>query len=201
MNTQITDGRNSKTAKVDENNQLHTFAVTRNVIEEAEINEDAYNINTGVISLTTNTASALLYFKNNEEPFNGESRIIVNSIVIGVNSAGTQSQESIATVIKNPTTGSIVSNATNVDMNVNRNFGSNTTLTSVAYKGAEGRTFTDGTDFAVIQCSAGSRNLIPLGIVLEKGNSLGVKMNPYTTGGTTGVYVALVLHRVDGNNE
>jgi hypothetical protein len=162
----------------------------------------AYNINTGWIGLTAATESAVLYFKNDESPNNGESGIAIDAVAIGIDDEGTTAGMSTVTIIRNPTAGTIVSGATAVDMNANRNFGSSNTLssTTLAYKGAEGNTFTDGTDTAIFAVNPGTRMYATVDFILEKGSSIGIKIDTDTSSGTTNVYAALILHRLNGKN-
>jgi len=192
----------SKKARVDSNNNLHTFSVDRTAIQAATRKGNSYNLNTGLIGLTSATESAVLYFKNDEAPVNGESSFVVDSIAVGIDNEGTTTGMSLITVIRNPTAGTIVDNATAVAMNANRNFGSSNTLssTTLAYKGAEGNTFTDGTDIAQFLQSPGTRGFYVLDFELTKGSSIGVKIDTDTSSGTTNLYVALIGHRVDGNH-
>jgi hypothetical protein len=191
-----------KKAKVDKNNQLHVFSLTRESAKEATIQGNSYNLNTGPIGLTSSSESAVFYFKNDEAPINGESAIFVEAIIIGIDSLGTTSGMSHITVLRNPTAGTIVSGATDMDIVANRNFGSSNTLasTTLAYKGAEGNTFTDGTDLALFYQNPGTRGLYNLGIELQRGSSMGLKIDTQTTAGTTNLYVASIIYRVDGNN-
>jgi hypothetical protein len=186
---------------VDQNNQSHVFSVSQSEAQDANDKGNAYNINTGTIALTTSTESAVLYFKNDESPLNGESTIVVDAIAVGIGDGGTKDEKSVITVLRNPTSGTIVSGASNVSMNANRNFGSTNTLssTTLAYKGAEGNTFTDGTDFAKFY-QTGTRGYYTIDIELPKGSSLGVKMDTQTSAGATDIYVALICHRKDGKN-
>jgi hypothetical protein len=202
MAEQIQDGTGSgKRVKVDSNNQIHTTSITRSNTQDATIKGNSYNINTGDIGLTSTTESAVLYFKSDESPVNGETAFVVDAIAIGIDSLGTTSGMSKITVVKNPTAGTIVTNAVAVDMNENRNFGSSENLDSIIYKGVEGDTFTNGTDIAQFYQSAGSRGFYTLDFDLPKGSSIGVKIDTQTTAGTTNIYAALIGHRVDGNND
>lgn len=201
MAEQIQDGTGTgKTVKVDNNNQLHTTAITRSNTQDATIKGNAYNINTGDIGLTSTTESAVLYFKSDEAPLNGETSFIIDAIAIGIDSLGTTSGMAKITIVKNPTAGTIVTNAVAVDMSENRNFGSSNSLDSIIYKGVEGDTFTDGTDVAQFYQSTGSRGFYTLDFNLPKGSSIGVKIDTQTTAGTTNIYAAIIGHRVDGNN-
>jgi len=194
---------NANKALIDANNQVHTRSTTETDIQDAVRKGNAYNINTGLIGLTAATESAVLYFKNDEAPVNGESGVVIDAIAVGIDDEGTTTGMSAITIIRNPTTGTIItSTPTVVDMNANRNFGSSNSLasTSYAYKGAEGDTFTDGTDIALFMQQPGTRGYYTVDMELEKGSSIGIKIDTDTSGGTTNIYVALICHRIDGSN-
>ena len=185
---------------VDENQQAHVFAITETEKNSAVESGLAYNINTGIIALTGSSDSAILYFKNTESPINGESDIVIDSIIVGVNTiSATITENPILTVIRNPTAGTIVDNATAADMKSNSNFGSSNTLDSLIYKGADGYTLTDGTDHGIVLCKEGRTTIPELNIDLAKGSSIGLKIDLNTSGGAN-VYVAVVCHRKDGSN-
>lgn len=185
-----------KKLKVDGNNQAHTFSVTQSEIQQATEKGNSYNINTGTIGLTTSTESAVLYFKNDEA-----EDIVIDAVAIGIGDGGTKDEKSIITIVRNPTAGTIVSGASAVAMNENRNFGSSNTLstTTLAYKGAEGNTLTDGDDFAQFY-QTGTRGYYTVDIEIPKGSSLGIKLDTQTSAGTTDVYAALILHKKDTSN-
>jgi len=178
MAEQIIDGTGSgKKAKVDNGNRLHTHSVSESIIEFAALNGESYNINTGTITLTTANESAVLYFKNN-----GENPINIASVgyLLGNSTGG--AGDLLATVYLNPTTGTIVSGATDVDINVNKNFGSSKVLAVDAYKGAEGNTITNGGDaYYSLLNGAGKQYVISTGtVVIPKGSSIGVSITPQT---------------------
>jgi len=185
---------------VDKNEQAHVFALNRTVNQDAVRKGNAYNLNTGTIGLTSTTASGVFYFLNDESPVNGESSVILDALAIGIDNQGTQAGACIITVVRNPTS---VSFSTDIDMNQNRNFGSSNTLssTSVAYKGAEGATITGGDDIAIFYQNAGTRGYYTIDMEIPKGSSIAVKIDTQTTAGTTNLYCAAIMHRVDGNNE
>jgi len=196
----IEDGTGSgNKGLVDSNNQVHTFSISETKNQKAVEEGNAYNINTGWIGLTAATESAVLYFKNDESPVNGESAISIDAIAIGIDDEGTTTGMSTVTVVRNPTAASF---STAVDMNANRNFGSSNTLatTTLAYKGAEAATLTGGDDIAQFAMQPGSRMYATVDFILEKGSSIGIKIDTDTSGGTTNVYAALILHRLDGKN-
>jgi hypothetical protein len=187
-------------ARVDGNNQVHVFAVTEDEQNSAAEKGQLYNINTGLIALTGTSDSAVLYFKNNESPINGESNIIVTSVIFGLyDRSATVTDAAKATIIRNPTAGTIVDNATAVDMKSNSNFGSSNTLDSLVYKGADGYTMTDGTDHAIVLLNDGRTSVPELNVDLAKGSSLGIKVDLNTSGGAN-LYIAIVCYRKDGKN-
>jgi len=202
----INGGEGSKiAAHVDQNNNLHTHAVTKTTIQDAVSSGNAYNINTGWIALTTSTESAVMYFLNDEAPVNGESTFVVDAIAVGIDSVGTTTAGDPCdiTVVRNPTGGTIVSGASAVSMNANRNFGSNNTLssTSLVYKGAEGNTLTGGSDIALFAVNPGNRGYFNVNFEMPKGSAIGIKIDTQTTAGSTSVYVAIIGHRKDGKNK
>ena len=66
------------------------------------------------------------------------------------------------TIIKNPSTGTLISGASAVAINSNINFGSSNTLSSITYKGAEGSTVTDGADYVTIFCNISAENILTI---------------------------------------
>ena len=193
--TIIKDGTGTgKTLRIYNTNRADAHAVTITEAAEATENGDGYNINTGTIGLTSSTESGILYVKNNED-----RDLTIDAIAVGVGLAGTTTDVSTITVVKNPTTGTLISNATAADMNQNRNFGSSKTLTVDAYKGAEGSTITNGNDLAQFFLGAGGRLFATIDLVVPKGNSVALKIDTNTSSGTTNVYAAIVCHlkRVD----
>jgi hypothetical protein len=173
-------------AKVDNTNkiEIHGVSITE-AIEAVEVG-DAYSINTGVIGLTNSTASGVLYVKNNED-----RDLEIDAIAVGIGSAGTVTESSLISVIKNPTS---VSFSTDVDMKTNRNFGSSQELTVDAYKGAQGATVTGGTQLAIFYQAKGGRLFAPIDLTIPKGNSIAITIDTNTSSGTSNVYAALICH-------
>lgn len=189
-------------AKVNSNQALKVFSTQESILQQSGLKGNAYNINTGTIGLTSATESAVIYFYNDEDPVNGESSIAIDAIAIGIDDEGTTAGMSQITVVRNPTGGTIVSGASSVAMNQNRNFSSSNSLsaTTLAYKGAEGNTLTGGDDIALFYQQPGTRGYYGIDFILGRGDSIGVKIDTDTSSGTTNVYAALILHKVDGSN-
>ena len=193
---------NSNKLRVDENFQAHTFSVTEN--EQNSANEHGYlfNINTGLIALTGTGDSAVFYMKNNESPLDGTSDFLINTIVFGLyNRSATVTDLATATLIRNPTAGTIIDDANTAPMISNCNFDSSNTLEdSLIYSAtATGKTLTDGTDHAMVLLSEGRTTAPELNIDLAKGSSLGIKIDLNTSGGAN-IYVAVIGYRKEGKN-
>lgn len=185
----ILDGTgNGNKAKVDKDNRVHALSVSATVQENGAIDGNTYNVNTGSINLTSSNESALLYFKNN-----GANDIQITSIgyLIGNSTGGIGDLQ--PKIIRNPTGGTIVSNAVNVPVLINKNFGSFNSLTVDAYKGAEGDTLTGGEDgyYSLLPGDARAY-LINTGVLqLPKGSSIGITMTPQT--GNTSMNVQVFM--------
>lgn len=183
-------GNGRYAAEVSSDNKLRTRAVIETETQHAVELGDSYNINTGDISISAD--SALLYFYNGEE-----EDVFIDAIALGITD-GTQSDIQKAMVIRNPTAGTIVSGASAVAMNSNNNFGSAKTLSaSTAYKGASGNTFTNGTDHALLYQSDNGRLYAGLPMLLPKGSSIGIELDVNLSSGSVTVYAALVAHLVE----
>jgi hypothetical protein len=182
----INDGTGTGNRAKVSGNRLFAHTITEGEQLHAAESGDAYNINTGTIGLTNSTASGVLYLANNED-----RDIIIEALAVGVGSAGTVTDVSTVTVIRNPTS---VSFSTAVDMNQNRNFGSSKTLTADAFKGAQGATVTGGDSIVQFYTGAGTRLYAPIDLIIPKGNSVAVTIDTNTTSGTSNVYAALICY-------
>lgn len=192
----IEDGLNGSTAKVNGNNRLYTNAITVNEDQQATKKGRSYNVNSGWVTISNDTVTPILYLKNNET-----EALHVTAIAVGMGPStggGTIIEDII--VVRNPTAGTIVSGATNVDINSNRNYGSSNTLgNSLAYKGATGLTMTDGTDHLLIAQNDSGRAFATIDEVLPKGTSIGIKITPATGNTNMRVYAAIICHLEDPN--
>jgi hypothetical protein len=185
----IGDGTgNGYETKVDSENRLHVDSVSRSQIQQAALKSNAFNINTGSITLTSANASGIFYIKNNEG-----SPLVLNEILVIIGATTGGSGDALIEIIKNPTTGTLISGATDVDSTCNRDFGSAKILTADQYKGAEGNTITDGEIYAsTTRSSFGT--LVEFNsstIVLRKGNSLAVRYTPPASNTSQDVTVAV----------
>lgn len=191
----IQDGAGSgKSAKVNASNELLVRATSVTGQQKRSLEGAGYNINTGEIALTDGNEHAVLYGK-----YTGTTKFHIESLAIGVGKAsGTVSNPGKITLVRNPTSGTIVSGATAVDMNQNRNFGSSTALSGNFYKGGQSNTFTDGDDIAIFYQNANGRLFAGIDFILEPGDSVGVNIQLNATNGAN-VYAAFIGHEEDAD--
>jgi len=177
--------------KVNENNRFFVNAIIESEAESATDIGNSYNLNTGLVAYTGTAASSVIYLKNNED-----STLIITAIAVGLfTRSATVTDSALFTLIRNPTAGNIVSDATVVDMNQNRNFGSDNTLAADVYKGKDGGTITGGNDIAKLLLGEG-RSFFTIDWELPKGKSLGATIDLNTSGGAN-MYCAIICHLKD----
>jgi len=178
-------------ANVSSDHRLLTRAVTET--EEIDANErgDAYNVNTGTVTLTDDVDTPVFYIKNNEE-----KELVIVTLIFGFGSStgGTTTEMIEITIIRNPTGGTIVSGATNVDISSNRNYGSSNTMDALAYKGATGLTLTGGEDHIFAYASPKGRTVLAINENIPKGSSMGIKIKPQSSNTSMPIYVAAVSY-------
>ncbi len=180
------------TAKIGTDNRLQVRAIQEAIASQRSFDGAGYNLNTGVISLTTGAESAVMYFK-----YTGSKKFHVTRLVYAFGALGGTVTKQIEMVIKqNPTTGTIIDDETAIDINSNRDFASPNEISGLVYKGTQGKTFTDGTDALLFFGSDSSRSITPVDIIMSKGNSIGLtaKLNA-TSGGD--LYAAIVGYETE----
>ena len=188
----IKSGDSGNTARVFRNRlNVHSTAETEEV--DALEDGDAYNINTGSISLAA--ATATLYLKNNED-----KDLIINALVVGVGTPDGGNTnftgETVIELIRNPTAGTLIdSTPTNTSINENRNFGSTNTLSATTYQaGASGDAISDGSTALYFFQNGAGRLFAGINILLPKGSSIGVRVTPAIDATTLPVYTAFVCY-------
>ena len=192
----IKNGDSGDILHVDQNKQAHTFSITETEKNNATTKGNDYNINTGEIALTGTGTSSVLYFKNDED-----SDFIITAVAMGVGTrSATVTDLAKVVILKNPTAGDLITDATDVDIKSNSNFGSSRTLksTSLAYKGKDGGTITGGTEHAILYTGDG-RLYASLDIDIPRGSSIAVTIDLNTSGGAN-VYGALIGYVKDNKN-
>lgn len=195
MAESIKDAATGNVMKVDSEQRAHVQSVTIGSDTHANDKGDAYNVNTGEITLTNAVDTPVLYLKNG-----GTQTVYIHAIAVGLTdtTGGTGTAQPKITIVRNPTAGTIVSGATAVDMFSNRNYGSSKTHDDiVAYKGATGLTMTDGDDHIVMYQGNNGRLFAGVGEELPPGTSIGLKIKPQTSNTAQTVYAAFVMHIAD----
>ena len=185
------DNGDGRTVNINDKREITTFSVTEKESQAATQIGDAYNINTGDIACGGDTT--LVYFKNDED-----QDVVIESIAVGVRGS-TISDMATVTLIANPTGGDLISDASAVDMNINRLIGSSKTLksTTLAYKGKVSGTITGGTDGAQFYVGNNSRLFAEINFEVQRGSSIALKITDTTTGGNA--YAALILYTKDAD--
>jgi hypothetical protein len=192
--SKIDDGVGSgRQASVNGRNELDVFAVVESELESANDNGLAYNLNSGEVTGITSGDATLIYFKNGEA-----ATFVINAVAVGLRGFTSLTDMAVLTVIKNPTAGDLVSDATPISINSNSNFGSSNVVNngSDLFKGKNSGTITGGEDHAIIYAGNNSRVFAVLNMELSKGASIAVKV--VGAGASAGnAYCALVGHLKD----
>ena len=173
--------------QVDSDNKIQTRSINETAELDANENGDAYNLNTGVVNLTDTSETTLIYLKNNET-----RDFVITAVAIGVwGSANGDGEDMIATFIRNPTTGDIISGS-DVDINSNRNYGSQNSLTADVKKGASGDTKVNGDNHILVRIGESSRSFIGINEIIPQGASFAVNITPPTGNDGMNCYVAVI---------
>ena len=189
----IQDGTGkSYAAKVDVNGFLHVDSIGTD--REAYNSQKGYsfNINTGLITLTNGaTDNGVLYVKNNED-----YPLVITNLFYQTGASTSGTGNIIVSIYRNPTTGTLISGASAVEINANRNFGSSRTLLVDAYKGATGTTITNGTKaLESILATATQRIAVSAGaITLPKGSSIAIQFKTPTSNTSMAVEFAIACY-------
>lgn len=177
--------------KVDSKNRLHALSVAQSASTEAAIEGGLFNVNTGLITLTSVTSSSLIYMNNTDSVDWVFSRVFYNA---GISTGGSGSF--LAEVIANPNGGTLISSGADFEP-VNLNFGSSMPLTGTTKRGAEGSTLTGGVvAVETIVPASGARVLIPFdSIIVPPGSSIAIRVTPQPGNTSMDIQVGFNLYR------
>jgi hypothetical protein len=181
----LKDGSTGNTVKINDENQMHVFSVTSSVAEDSAIAGTAWNFNTGDI-VTTGDAT-LLYLKNTTS-----NNFIIDAIACGLSDGITFTDKPYLTFWKGVTGGDLVTDATPVLMNENRNFGYTDTFSGDVFTGKVGGTVTGGTQVAQHMIGAG-RSFASLGFAIPPQASFAMTLTLNGTG-TANMYSVIIGH-------
>jgi hypothetical protein len=190
MGQQIEDGSGAGyRAKVDSTNKLNTRAVIEDSSIEAAINGEQFFVTSGGINLTSASASAVLYYKNEESYPLLMDRIVFGA---GVSTGGTTNSCTIA--IKVNADG--LSSSAGTLTAVNSNFGSAKTLTVTnSEKGAEAATVTNGTTGPTFFFPDKLTSVFESRVILEPGNSVAISVTPPASNTSLLVAATINVHK------
>jgi len=187
----LEDGATGKTARVNSDNTLSTHSVSISEAAHATDLEQSYNVNSGLITLTSAAESGVLYFKSNE---NINVHIDSFVIILGPSTGGSATDTTRIRIYSDPTTGTLISNAVDADTVQNRNAGSSATLDALTYKGATGDTITDGTILLESLVSPGSRAAFIIDVTVPKGKAIAISYEPNDSNTNMKVMAAFACH-------
>lgn len=185
---QIKDGTGSgRLCKVTSDGRLDTFSISETEEDKGVISGTSFNIETPVITLTTGNKSSLLYVQNNED----EDLVLTGFLTLTGPSTG-GSGYLLVEHEYNPTSGGSTLVSAGVDITaVNKNAGNARLLDATIKYGAEGSTVDAGLTKITGLHSGTGRLVLPITIVLPKGNSIAVSVTPQSGNTSMAVIVAI----------
>lgn len=171
MGFEITDGTGKgNSAGVDNTNRVLTRGVIEDIFQNAAEEGEAFFIGTPLITLTSANESAICYIKNNED----EQLVLGEFFLTAEATTGGSPDMFRVNWYKNPTS---ISSGTALSP-LNQNFGSSEQLNADIEYGAEGSTVTGGSLAATLSFPIGVFNSINANLILEKGSSLVISIDP-----------------------
>ena len=185
----IKDSSTGYIAEVNSSKRLQTRSVTVSEQQQRSIDGYGFNLNTGTIALTSANESAVMYVK-----YTGTKTLHIQSVAVGVGKLGVSTDPVLVKMYRNPTDGTIVTNAVEGSQFENKNFGTATQLTSDFYKGVEGDTLTGGNLIAQFYANQSNRLFADIDFILPPQTSIGISLTPNDDGTGGNVYVALICH-------
>jgi len=170
MGFEITDGtgKGNRTG-VDNTNRLLVRSIGETIFQNAAEEGEAFFIGTPIITATTANESALIYIKNNEN----DKLVLGRFFLIAETTNGTPTMFRV-NWYKNPTS---ISSGTATSA-LNQNFGSSEQLDADIEYGVEGSTITGGALAATLSFPVGVFNDFEANLILEKGSSLVISVDP-----------------------
>ncbi len=177
MGQQIEDGAGTgKRVRVTNTNRLETFSITESRLADISLRDgESYIITSDFVSLTTTASfSGMLYVKNTDTSKN----LFIDKV--RVCGTGTSMNAMQCKFFKNPTTGTLISDA-NDGIVLPANLGSNVTFTGDVYAAsADGKTVTDGTQFSQFTIHLPGHTIQEYdgALILPGGSSLAIVVQP-----------------------
>jgi hypothetical protein len=187
----IEDGAGTgKRAQVNNRNRLVTETVTFDREDDAISFGLGYQV-ASLVTYTSSTETAVMYFKNLED-----QDVVLDRVVLMISSAvgAGATDDWTHKIVRNPESGTIIDNAVLAGIS-NSNHGSANVLNgdgSSIYKGVQGDTLLGGTGAPLPIQQASNRILFPIGRRIPKNSSYGVVITPPP--GTTAATSVTVCH-------
>lgn len=172
-------------AKVTDSNELLIHGATESHISEAVGLGKAWNVGTGYLTLTNDSASDVMYLKNT-----GTADLHIDLYVFLVKASTGGSGEVLIEILRNPTAGTVISDASSVTP-VNMDFGSQRTMVADVYKGGQGKTLTGHTQSLDSKTTDDNRLLLGILTKIPQGSSVGLRVTPPS--GNTSMQVETVM--------
>jgi hypothetical protein len=178
-------------AEIDSTNRLKTRAVIEDEWVEALSKGDHYAITSSPITLTAATASAMMWFRNDNDEDLLIDRVILNS----ADSTGGTVDVLVLQPVVNPT--AMASGSGNDVTQVNTNLGSSKELTLTSEKGLEGASLTGGSVAAAWNIeNPTNHRVLDVRFLVPKGSSIGFNIIPPASNTSMVVSVSVNAHKV-----
>jgi len=190
MSTMIKNGKgNGDLAEVDSLGRLHTKATTETAFESAIVKGAGYTIATGVVNLTNDVEAGVFYFTSNED-----SDVVIDNIIISVGGSDVTG-DIIRTDVIAPSGGTLISGGTALPI-INMRASNQRAFAGTALVGGTGFTVTGGFGAADIRHQSQSSQ-DRSGLIIPKGTSLAMKMQPPSGNSSLNVFVSLRIYLLD----
>jgi hypothetical protein len=177
MAQQIEDGAGTgKRVKVTDDNRMETFSITESRMADISLKEgEAFIVTSDFVALTTTASfTGMLYIKNTDTSKN----LFIDKV--RVCGTGTSMNAMQCKFFKDPTTGTLISDA-NAGIAVAANLGSNVTFTGDVYgASADGKTVTNGTQFSQFTIHLPGHTIQEYdgALIIPGGSSLAIAVQP-----------------------
>jgi CRISPR/Cas system-associated endoribonuclease Cas2 len=190
MANEIVDGAGTgNRAKVDSSKRLYTNTIQSSFFEQAVLDGEAYNVNTGLLSITSSAEHSIIYLKNNED-----TTLVLDAWFVGTDLSTNGATLGILKAYYNATGGTIISGGTTITT-VNRLAGSAKLPKVTALSGGQGFTATGvGTPVLLQTQGAGSRAFGSVKLALESGASIVITYDP-NGAETLGIYTGFQFYK------
>jgi len=179
--------------RVGSDNRSQVRAVIEYEVIHRTENGDSFNWNTGLISISSD--SALIYIKNSSD-----KQMVITNIAMGIFDGLSYTDAPYLTILRNPTAGDLISDATAVDMASNRNAGSTLVTDGLVYKGKDGGTVSGGENLGILLLGKTGRSFFEIDLILTKGTSFALHLTGNISSGSANVYTAFIGYYKDSED-